>query len=304
MDKPGANDASHSVESGVAVVLLGRGGIGEAAKVELNALVAGVQQALGARDGSVVAAFVDRVAPSLPEALDALVQAAAARQTAFATIVIVPVFVPDEPALRRWLHKVALRWRASAHAAVPPPRLVFGSPLLQTDGLAALLAGKIDSSKLIADRADETGANWQKDPKAWSEVPAHQHHVLWCTGPRCAAKGALGLWHRLGQVVHQHPVLSKQVMLLQTGCQYPCNHGPLMIVYPEGSWYGRMDEASLAPVLISHVVDGVPNARHCVHQLVIAAPALPSPPSQSAQLAPDDAKQTPPRSPPSLVPSH
>ena len=172
MDKPGANDASHGMESDVAVVLLGRGGIGEAARVELSALVAGVQQALGADDGSVVAAFVDRVAPSLPEALDALVQAAAARQTALTTIVIVPVFVPDEPALRRWLHKVAMRWRASAHAAVPP-RLVFSSPLLQTDGLAALLAGKIDSSKLIADCADVTGANWQKDPKAWSEVPAY-----------------------------------------------------------------------------------------------------------------------------------
>ena len=256
MDKPGANDASHSVESDVAVVLLGRGGIGEAAKVELGALVANVQQALGAHDDSVVAAFVDRVAPSLPEALDALVQAAAARQTAFATIVIVPVFVPDEPALRRWMHKVAMRWRASAHAAVPPPRLVFSSPLLLTDGLAALLAGKIDSSKLIADCADVTGANWQKDPKAWSEVPAHQHHVLWCTGPRCAAKGALGLWHRLGQVVHQHPVLSKQVMLLQTSCQYPCNHGPLMIVYPEGTWYSYVDASDVDEIVESHLKNG------------------------------------------------
>ena len=265
MDKPGANDASHSVESDVAVVLLGRGGIGEAAKVELGALVANVQQALGAHDGSVVAAFVDRVAPSLPEALDALVQAAAARQTAFATIVIVPVFVPDEPALRRWMHKVAMRWRASAHAAVPPPRLVFSSPLLLTDGLAALLAGKIDSSKLIADCADVTGANWQKDPKAWSEVPAHQHHVLWCTGPRCAAAGAVALWPVLTGAINDTPDLKKCVRPLQTSCQYPCNHGPLMIVYPEGVWYGPLDAGGIRHVLTRHVLHGEVDAARHVH---------------------------------------
>src|SRR5256885_10293660 len=52
----------------------------------------------------VVTSFVDKAAPSLPEALQ---QCLPAR-----SIVVLPLFSPDEPALLRWLHKLAMRWRS------------------------------------------------------------------------------------------------------------------------------------------------------------------------------------------------
>ena len=95
-----------------AILLLGRGGLGSAAKNELQALREQCQQQAGA--APVALAFVDRAQPALPEALDALL---AAQPQGLERITIQPVFVPDEPALRRWLEKLAMRWLAQH----PPP---------------------------------------------------------------------------------------------------------------------------------------------------------------------------------------
>ncbi len=106
---------------------------------------------------------------------------------------------------------------------------------------------------------------WERDPAAWSAVPEHQHHVLWCVGPRCTAKGATQLYPELARTVQANKDLKKKVMLLQTSCQYPCNHGPLMIVYPGGHWYGPMTASTIAPVLTQQVLHGQVNEALLVH---------------------------------------
>lgn len=194
---------------------------------------------------------------TLPEALDLC---AAAH-----TIVILPVMVPDEPSLRRWLHKLIMRWRAGRTSLIDRTdsdqyrqRLIFAVPLVQTPQLADVLAATVQEALSQPHTQDVPvvvgDGNWEQDPKGWSIVPEHQHHVLWCTGPRCAAKGAVQLWPHLTRTVRENPGLKKKVMLLQTSCQYPCNHGPLMIVYPGGQWYGPMDANNIAPVLTQHVL--------------------------------------------------
>jgi hypothetical protein len=84
---------------------------GLAARLETAMTAAGrpVQQ--------VSTAYVDRAQPTLNEALDLC---AGAR-----TILILPVMVPDEASLRRWLHKLIMRWRAARDSSQPSPRLVL-----------------------------------------------------------------------------------------------------------------------------------------------------------------------------------
>jgi (2Fe-2S) ferredoxin len=191
---------------------------------------------------------VDRAQPALPEALDLCADAD--------QILILPVMVPDEPSLRRWLHKLIMRWRAKhrLRATGTRPRIVFAQPLLQLPALAELLAATIPSALQQPDvpqlLADE---DWERDPKAWSQVPEHQHHVLWCVGP-AARPGSRRAVAATGTHRAAKPAAQKQVMLLQTSCQYPCNHGPLMIVYPDGVWYGPMDATTVEPVLTAHVL--------------------------------------------------
>jgi len=246
-----------------ALLLLGRGGLGSAAKNELQALLQACQQADPGL--AMQLAFVDRNQPALPEALNSLCAALAPAELTGMTIVIQPVMVPDEPALRRWLQKLAMRWLAS-QAEDARPSLVFAQPLLQLDGLVPVLLNNLPQAATLPDVAAEEGEEgWQTDPVAWSTVPAHQRHVLWCMGPRCVAKGAAALWPRLSQAVQASPPLKQQLQLLQTSCQYPCNQGPLMIVYPDGVWYGNLDEDSLLPVLKSHIEGSEACVAHRVH---------------------------------------
>lgn len=247
-----------------AVVLLGRGTAYANATTELTQLAERLQAVMAAQGTPVLRvqpAWVDRSQPSLPQALDLCAQAQ--------TIVILPVMAPDEPSLRRWLHKLVMRWRAAQPATAPYPRLIFAPPLLGAPDLAQVLARTVEAALGNACAQDVPAVvgddPWERDPAAWSAVPEHQHHVLWCVGPRCTAKGATQLYPELARTVQANKELKKKVMLLQTSCQYPCNHGPLMIVYPGGHWYGPMTASTIAPVLTQQVLHGQVNEALLVH---------------------------------------
>jgi len=240
-----------------AIVLLGRGGVAKSMTGELTELAA--RLALQWPGAEVRPAFVDRWQPDLPAALTACADAGAH------TIAIQPLMLPDETALRRWLHKVAMRWRAARGDGCP--RLVFADPLSQAIPLPGLLAAAVRHT--LASQPDVPAMmeddDWQHDPKGWSCVPEHTHHALWCMGPRCAALGSVALWPVLTGVINDTPGLKKCVRPLQTSCQYPCNHGPLMIVYPEGVWYGPLDADAIHRTLERHVLHGEVDAATRVH---------------------------------------
>ncbi|CAB5703697.1 2FeCpFd [Delftia tsuruhatensis] len=244
-----------------AVVVLGRGGTGAASRQSLTDLAEALRDMLEPAC-QVVAAFVDKASPSLPEALQQCLPARC--------IVVLPLFSPDEPALLRWLHKLAMRWRSAQQEQGTQVR--FADPLLGASAMPALLLAQITGAMRISDIADTAGDNWQHDPHAWSQVPEHQHHALVCTGPRCTALGAVDVWHSLGDAVQASSTLRGRLRLLQTSCQYPCNQGPLAIVYPEGVWYGRLTAGNAGPVIESHVLQRRVCRTHHVHGPVELSP--------------------------------
>lgn len=237
-----------------AVIVLGRGGTGAASRHSLIELADALRPTLepGCK---VITAFVDKAAPSLPEALQ---QCLPAR-----SIVVLPLFSPDEPALLRWLHKLAMRWRSQLPDQTVQVR--FADPLLGAAAMPALLLSQMAQALQAPDMAETAGDQWQHDPQAWSQVPDHQHHALVCTGPRCTALGAVAVWQSLGEAVQASSALRARLRLLQTSCQYPCNHGPLAIVYPDGVWYGRLTAENAAQVVEAHVLARQVCAEHHVH---------------------------------------
>ena len=46
------------------------------------------------------------------------------------------------------------------------------------------------------------------------------------------------------------------VLVAQTGCLYPCNLGPVMVVYPEGIWYGGLSEEGVERIIEEHFEGG------------------------------------------------
>lgn len=96
----------------------------------------------------------------------------------------------------------------------------------------------------------------------WSAPPPHKRQVFLCTGPRCVRRGALSLWKTLRRELARRELIetAEGVLLTRTGCQFPCNRGPLLTVYPDRCWYGVRDEAQVLWVVEQHLAGGEPVA--------------------------------------------
>ncbi|MOA42245.1 Ferredoxin, 2Fe-2S [compost metagenome] len=93
---------------------------------------------------------------------------------------------------------------------------------------------------------------------AWSCIPPHQYRVLLCNGPRCTRRGALPLWKMLREQLKAAGKLecTGGVHLTRTQCQFPCDQGPTLSVYPPGAWYQVRSEADVRRLVQEQFVEG------------------------------------------------
>jgi (2Fe-2S) ferredoxin len=233
-----------------AVILLSRGGYSAAPLRQVERLMESVRAS--GRYTLVLSALVDQGEPSLPQALDICAQAGAPRA------IVLPVFLPGDANLQIWLAKVARRWQAAQPQPAMAVTLAAGladHPALDTALLAALTAAEAG-----CDVAEAPPPNWERDPAGWSGVPEHQRHVLTCRGPRCTALGADVCWQRLRDSLAEHGLrgAEERVLVAATGCLYPCNRGPVLVVYPDGVWYGDLTPELIEALVVKHLVGGTP----------------------------------------------
>ena len=82
---------------------------------------------------------------------------------------------------------------------------------------------------------------------SWSCIPPHRYRVLLCNGPRCTRRGALPLWKLLREELKAAGKLETAdgVHITRTQCQFPCDQGPTLSVYPSGEWYRIRDAAEV-----------------------------------------------------------
>jgi (2Fe-2S) ferredoxin len=53
----------------------------------------------------------------------------------------------------------------------------------------------------------------------------------------------------------------RRIRINHAGCMNVCEHGPVMVVYPDGIWYKYETESDIEEILRSHVIGGRPVAR-------------------------------------------
>src|SRR3989304_1839939 len=71
-----------------------------------------------------------------------------------------------------------------------------------------------------------------------------------CAGSGCSASGARELLQALRQSL-QGAGLEQQVEVKSTGCHGFCEKGPVMIVWPEGTFYNRVAVPDAADIVAS-----------------------------------------------------
>ncbi|MEJ5296691.1 MAG: (2Fe-2S) ferredoxin domain-containing protein, partial [Armatimonadota bacterium] len=67
----------------------------------------------------------------------------------------------------------------------------------------------------------------------------YRAHVLVCCGNTCSMRGGPALLQQLARLVEEKG-LKDEVRVVETGCLGISEHGPAMVVYPEGIIYARV----------------------------------------------------------------
>jgi (2Fe-2S) ferredoxin len=93
--------------------------------------------------------------------------------------------------------------------------------------------------------------------------PVYLVHVFCCTNERpathwrgsCGERGGRELCDymcRLGMALG-----ARRIRINRAGCMNVCEHGPVMVVYPEAVWYKYETHADVDEIMRSHIIGGV-----------------------------------------------
>ncbi|MEA5051444.1 MAG: NADH-quinone oxidoreductase subunit NuoF [Oscillospiraceae bacterium] len=87
-------------------------------------------------------------------------------------------------------------------------------------------------------------------------------HVLVCGGTGCTSSGSQRIIEALKKEIAAKG-LADEIEVVQTGCFGLCSLGPIMVVYPEGTFYSRVTLDDIPEIVEEHLLKG-----RLVHRLV------------------------------------
>ena len=83
----------------------------------------------------------------------------------------------------------------------------------------------------------------------------YRSHVLVCGGTGCTSSGSQRIIDRMEKEIAANG-LSEEVGVVKTGCFGLCALGPIMIVYPEGTFYSMVREDVIPEIVSEHLLKG------------------------------------------------
>lgn len=91
----------------------------------------------------------------------------------------------------------------------------------------------------------------------------YQHHVFICTNQRAPGEqccNAVGGSEMLAYAKDRIGALKKngagQIRINKAGCLGRCDNGPVMVVYPQETWYSFIDKEDVDEIIDEHLLGG------------------------------------------------
>ncbi len=89
---------------------------------------------------------------------------------------------------------------------------------------------------------------------------AGMHHILVCGGTGCTSSKSMNIIKAIeGQIAEKH--LENKLRVVMTGCFGLCAKGPIVVVYPEGTFYHSITVEDVPEIIDSHIIGGTPVER-------------------------------------------
>lgn len=96
-----------------------------------------------------------------------------------------------------------------------------------------------------------------------SEKPFFERHVFFCVNQRddgracCAEQGASAAQKHAKQRIKLLQLNGPgKIRINQAGCLDRCEAGPVLVIYPEGTWYTYVDSSDIDDIIDTHLVGG------------------------------------------------
>ncbi len=111
--------------------------------------------------------------------------------------------------------------------------------------------------KVIRDQLESSVAIRNNENGIHAEDKKYRAHVLICGGTGCTASGS----HTISDVLQaelEKNNIADEIKIVHTGCFGLCALGPVMVVYPEGTFYSRVKPEEIPEIVTEHLVGGNP----------------------------------------------
>jgi len=83
----------------------------------------------------------------------------------------------------------------------------------------------------------------------------YRAHVLVCGGTGCVSSGCNEIIEKFKESLKIHGI-EREIKLVKTGCFGLCEAGPIVIVYPEGAFYSRINPEDVDIIVEEHLLKG------------------------------------------------
>ncbi|NLL73464.1 MAG: NADH-quinone oxidoreductase subunit NuoF [Clostridiales bacterium] len=83
----------------------------------------------------------------------------------------------------------------------------------------------------------------------------YRSHVLVCGGTGCTSSGATKIIDSLNEEIKKAGI-SDEVAVVETGCHGLCALGPIIVVYPEATFYSMVKEEDIPEIVNEHLLKG------------------------------------------------
>lgn len=90
--------------------------------------------------------------------------------------------------------------------------------------------------------------------------------MLLCNHKTCLKQGGKKAARALKRALKAHG-LRDEVMVTKVKCLDQCGQGPIMAVYPDGVWYGGVDQECARAIVVEHLDKGRALEKNVLHRI-------------------------------------